>query len=1121
LPQKVIAVESIDHPTEKREWRHVVPLHTHRVELDPLDERMTLSSGGRRNGTRRVLFLLVFLSGFAGLVYEVLWLKELGLLFGNTAHAAAATLAVFFSGLGLGSYLGGRYSGRFATPIRSYAVLEAGVGATALLYFALLALYHAAYPTLFEAFGRSPALFIAVKIALAAAILLPSSTLMGASLPVLTPALVGSTRDLGRSGILLYAVNTAGGVFGALLAGFYLPILLGYRASYALALATSLSIAIVAFVLSAKAGARLDASSVEDKPAPRASPSPDSRAILVLAFTTGFVALAMEVLWTRMLVQVFQNSVYSFSIILATFLSAIVAGSFVARRLAALDASPWTVLKALTMCGGAMVALTPFVFYVLTDGMAPTGIVSGLWWTASIAFLVMFPAGVMLCSAFPFLLKMAEGAYDPGRAIGYLNGANTAGGVLGSLAAGFVLLEMTGLWAAVWVMAALLLIAPVAVSFVMCRCAVGRPGVVALALSVLVLAVAGGLEMPAVHADIRAGEEVVAVFHGSRATVAVVRSGDDLAMKLNNWYVLGSVSGVPLERRLAQIPLLLHPRPRSVFFLGMATGITAGSALSFPVDKVVVCELVSEVAEAAEQHFARYAGGLFTDPRATIVVEDGRTYLSGTNEKFDVIVGDLFLPWASGTGSLFTVEHFRSVSSRMESGGIFAQWLPLYQMSERELKTIVRTALEVFPQVTLWRGSFSSLNPMLALVCRNVEAPLDPDQLVRGARAMVARGATSGDMVDMLAGGARGTEHGARSMMARGLDQLLDALPFTFYVGNATGARSLFDSSRINTDDVPLIEYLAPPMGARAGGELVGAEAANLMKRLGQECPVGSDPYLAKLDARQREYVRAGLDNMERDVFHVEGNEPEAQRRLALYMSRIGRAFERPARRTGPAVDARDATAEAAERDALGFDEASRRLAVILMPARDAPPGAEDDGVCRREMTGIVSALVLAYPDGTVRVTGEMVQRWGVSANDAYARALDNVLNLDKPDVSEYPAVGGMKMALFHGASPMVATRALLIARHSEYVGTGGALVGIPNANALILYPVGDEDITKDAHALAETVDRMATEGEMLLSNRLYWYHDGRFEIVPFSIERGRSVLSVPRGLQSVIKGAP
>jgi spermidine synthase len=309
-----------------------------------------------------VLLVLFFASGAAALIYQVLWLRELGRLFGATAYAAATTLAVFFLGLSAGGLAWGRSANRLGSPLRTYAFLELGIAVTALAFFGLLDVYRWAYQPLFSVFGDRPLTFLAVKFLLATGTLFLPAFFMGGTLPVMGQYLVRRADEFGRKVSLLYAINTAGAAAGALAAGFYLPVRLGFRNSYLVAIALNVAIAGVAFLWS-----RYDP--LSDSPRRESSEvagdfsqSGDFVKPGVFwgtAFASGFLTLGLEVLWTRMFAQVLQNSVYTFAVVLTVFLVALALGSVLANFLCRCSWSPPVVLFGLLTLAGFLVGLTP------------------------------------------------------------------------------------------------------------------------------------------------------------------------------------------------------------------------------------------------------------------------------------------------------------------------------------------------------------------------------------------------------------------------------------------------------------------------------------------------------------------------------------------------------------------------------------------------------------------------------------------------------------------------------------------------------------------------------------------------------------------------------------------
>jgi spermidine synthase len=340
--------------------------------------------------------------------------------------------------------------------------------------------------------------------------------------------------------------------------------------------------------------------------------------------------------------------------------------------------------------------------------------------------------------------------------------------------------------------------------------------------------------------------------------VAVTGIGDNRVLKVDNHYTLGDKAAYESERRQAQIPLFVLHEPESIFFLGMGTGITAGAALDFPVKRVVTCELVPEVVTAARLHFSELTGGLFRDPRSTIVIEDGRHFLTGSRDRFDVVLSDLFVPWHAGTGTLYTREHFEICRSRLSAHGTFVLWVPACQLSREEFDILARTVLSVFPHVTVWRGEFVPQWPTLGFLCSLEEQRLEPAQVRRNV--------------------ARVVPEPPPGRIGEGR-----FLPYLQYAGNLGAARALFARARIDTDDRPILEYLAPKTQQRADSREVAwlrsEEMVRLLEDLFAEVPPETDPYLAAVTPEQVGYVRAGLWLYEVAV-HVEAGRIEEARPL-------------------------------------------------------------------------------------------------------------------------------------------------------------------------------------------------------------------------------------------------
>jgi len=770
---------------------------------------------------------LFFASGVLGLIYELFWMRELTLLFGATAHAAAVTLAAFFAGQALGGgYWGGR-APRLQQSLRTWGIMELGIALSAGGCLALRPVFGWIYPDLHQVIGASPGLLLSAKFFLSFLLLLPAAFLMGGTLPVMNQFCANAGEGRGNA-ILLYALNTLGGVGGVLLAGIYLPAAWGYDVAYVAAMSASAAIGLIGYMAggSAKSLAEVAGAPRRVLPLPAGTFS--------VAFLSGAVVVALEVLWTRMFAQVLQNSVQTFSLILAVCVLGLALGALLAKSLVALgwllDACLYSVLTITAV----LVAATPHEFVLATEGLRYSG--QGLGWgeylvhVAGLIGAVTGPALVALGTVFPLLLaRTAHSGARQGPLLGHLLRVNALGAVCGALAAGFLLLDWFGLWSSIRLLAMLYLLVAFASEYFR-RHARGWQRALPLACALLMVSALDSSRLPLVRIDpLNEDESLLQAWEDSAATVAVVRHGEQLKIKQDNHYTLGGSGSAAAEALQGSLPVLLHPKAETVFALGLGTGITAGAALRHPIRQLEVAELLPQAVEAARLYFAPYHFGLFEDPRARVLQADGRNWLAATRQNYDVIVGDLFVPWQAGTGSLYALEHFQAVRERLREGGLFMQWIPAYQVSRAEFGVIARTMLEVFPQVTLWRGDGSPRTPVLGLLAQASAAPLSPEaRLFSGAE----------DAIEL--GGARLLTH---------------------YVGRVT--REMFGDYRINSDDRPVIEFNAPVTQRQQKlGQaqwLTGLPLVEFLTRIRNASGEARDPYLAALPEPLRRLPEAGL----------------------------------------------------------------------------------------------------------------------------------------------------------------------------------------------------------------------------------------------------------------------
>jgi spermidine synthase len=736
---------------------------------------------------QRSLVLLVFLlSGAAGLIYQVVWTRRLALMLGVTFPAISTVLAVFMAGLALGSWWLGRRADATRSPLRLYGLLELGVAASGAASPWLLDRLGDLYVHFAREGGMPEPLLGPLRVLVAAAVMLVPTTLMGGTLPVLIRGVHRTPSRIGREAGLLYAVNTLGALLGTLAAAFVLVQSLGITGALYAAAALNLCAGAVALALAR--GERAAAAPAPDLAAAAPPADPATARAVVLAFgASGALALAYEVMWTRYLVYVVgENSVYAFALILAAFLSGIVLGSWIASRLADRLADLVGVLGAVIALVGAT-ALATVLLTGIAWNLLPVGPQHGFL-EASFrrllrCLLVLIVPTTLSGSTFAIVARLV--ARDParlGQAAGRAYALNTFGGILGAIAAGFVILPRLGLVRGLLLLAALNL--AVGLALVLRRRPQGRDWGLAAVLGISAVCGAATLAAqgnPVVRALEQDGIDVLFFEDGPEATIAVARypSGERFLVVDGD----AQASTDPYDqvhlRLLGHLPALLHPDPRDALVVGFGAGLSTGSLAQHPGVHVDVAELNRAVIRGSE-HFAAWNHDAARLPNVTILFRDGRNHLLTTARRYDVITSDPTDPDDAGITNLYSREYFELLRSRLREGGLVSQWLPT-RFEPEAFQLVVRTFQAVFPDASLWRTGYS------AVIVGSKGAP-------RVGRAELAR---------------RLEDPQVRAGLAQiGIESPDDLL--ALYLGGPDGVRAFAGEGPYNTDDRPRVEYLLP-----------------------------------------------------------------------------------------------------------------------------------------------------------------------------------------------------------------------------------------------------------------------------------------------------------------------
>jgi spermidine synthase len=691
-----------------------------------------------------VILLIFVLSGFAGLAYELVWTKHLMLIFGVSSQAISTVLAAFMGGLALGSVLIGRFADRLRRPLRFYALLELGIGVSALAIPAALHLVNGAYVSLArDVPAHSWALTVA-RFLLCFAVLLVPTTLMGGTLPTMSRQFIRREEGIGTGAGLLYGANTLGGIIGVGATGFILLRVLGAHQTTLLAVGVNAFVALAALLLS------LRAAPIEQRPiaaapdaAPAAATAPATarlRTFILIAFgIAGAASLAYEVLWTRVLVYFMDLTIYSFTTILVTFLTGIALGSFLFARLADRTRNLlalFGIIELFISLSAVYLLHTMGKLLLLSTNVSQhlplfgyTGMVAARF---AAAFVFMLLPTILMGAAFPVVTRLyTRNLGTLARSVGDLYAANTVGCVIGSLAAGFVLLRLVGAQQAVGLVAmvngalgiACLVLSP------------ARRRVLVLIPAAAVLAVGFVLAWrvpPAVTFSpraIRPKRDLLFHREGPEASLAVLRSPTgSRELNLNGSSTAYSDYGdIVCHKLLAHPPALLARNPTRALIIGFGMGSTAWSLAQYPLEEIDCVELVDSQRESA-RYFLPENGGVLSDPRFDLIIGDGRNYLLTTHKQYDIISFNAIHPAFSPY--LYTREFYQLCRSRLTPAGVICAWVPT---NSTYFPSLLRTFHEVFPHCSVWYANMAhlsivgSIGPQRIALPQLKERMSDPD----------------------------------------------------------------------------------------------------------------------------------------------------------------------------------------------------------------------------------------------------------------------------------------------------------------------------------------------------------------------------------------------------------
>lgn len=715
--------------------------------LTTVENNAALQSSSLRSF--RVISVCFVLSGATGLIYEVLWARMLGLVFGATTLAVSTVLAAFMAGLALGSALAGRVGAKIRRPLRLYGLLEIGIAVCAIAVPPLFSWVDKLYLFIWQQLHPGFVTFSLWRFALSCVLLLPPTTLMGATLPVLAAALVRSPNFKATSVARLYTLNLIGAIAGTIAAGFFFLPMLGVRATIHTAVAVNLIIGIAALLAD-----RLnqEANSAERKTLVGTSHSDlilaistqleDRRFWLFCAFISGFVTISTQVAWTRVLTMIIGSSTYAFSIVVALFLAGLSYGAYMVGRKQYSGRLRHTLVKV-----ESMTALSLFLSLSTVTWLPELLVRAGLGlkissWVGLLALQIAAGALIVLLPAFlmgtvmPLVLVWAS-EHDPANSIqlvGRSYAVNTIGAIAGAFAAGFLLVPHGSTRFTILFGAAL---CTIVAGFAYLPgnsvrdADVRRALVIGLSftLAVVIGFVAPAFNIPRMNlSDLSIGafdslirelahsreigddtykkgpvvHKLLLYEEGQTSTVSVRKDWNTISMAINGRTNASDLGDMPTQVMLGQLPLLLAPSINNGLVVGFASGVSVGAVLQSPIESLECVELEHATIRGS-RFFEHVNNHPLDDPRLHLIIDDARSHLRVVSTRYDMIISEPSHPWVPGVANLFTKEFFELGRDRLAAHGVFVQWVQIYQLSTESLRSVLATYHTVFPHLMLFR----------------------------------------------------------------------------------------------------------------------------------------------------------------------------------------------------------------------------------------------------------------------------------------------------------------------------------------------------------------------------------------------------------------------------------
>jgi spermidine synthase len=749
-----------------------------------------MSVNGNDGSQKRQSWLMAicfFASGFAGLSYEICWIKKASVIFGSTTFAVSTVTAIFFGGLAIGSYLSGRFSAGLKRPLLTYALLEIVLGVIALLNPALFDWSEKLYRYFYPALVDSTALLALTRLFLVTLVILLPTVLMGATLPLFCSYYTTTRDKISLTVSLLYAINTFGAAIGSAVTGFRLIPTIGINRTIWLSAAINVCVGLVAYLYQSQTAQR-DVPTINDAPGGEVLIPErlrrDGKIVYMLFFLSGFVSIGIQVLWVRYLSLLVPNTVYTYTLTITVTLVGIVLGSaLIARfgdrtRVRVLLFGLMHILTSLIVL--SVVELPPDIWDKVLSSVSLQN--RNLWVITLMLLLpsvlsgVSFPLGIGIVADRPSLV---------GSRVGSMYAMNTAGGISGSLLVGFLFLPRMGLQNSFLLCTALsLFIGGIAIAFLENAVSVSGKSVligICIGLWVAVPRIIG-TEIPADFLHTKE-KKLLDYSEGFEVNLAVnkFRDNKETVLEINR---LWQGSSLKTHQVLAaHVPMMFHSNPEKVLILGIGAGQTAASFLTYDLARLDCVDVEPALFGILRKNFDTT---WMDDKRVRLIVEDGRNYVSNTEKKYDVISVEIGQTFRPGVASFYTLDFYKNARNRLNPNGIVSQFIPIALNDVDVFRSMVESFIQVFPNSVLWYNN----NELLLLGTPSNQLSLTPARL----NLLQASNAVRKDLTYNYYGGPEFFLNRKDAFLAG-------------YLCGPRGLARLATGAQVYRDDLPKLEY--------------------------------------------------------------------------------------------------------------------------------------------------------------------------------------------------------------------------------------------------------------------------------------------------------------------------